>query len=278
MATTPETDGGSPARESEIRLTSEQSTIDPLPARHHETPPGSRSVVWMTTLALGMLAGLASFAIGEVAPRLVPPSYDLAPEFRSGQRAGIEIERRRSISRDLACEIAYGGMGLALGLVLGVAGGLSRGSAKAAILAGLLGAALGAVAGAGVTKVVLPAYHATRAAATDENYTSDLGLALRTHGGIWAAVGLAAGLALGLGLGGGSRVVRSAVGGLLGAGLAAVIYEFAGAIVFPLDETFRPMAVAWPPRLLAHLAVALCVSVLALWAADNLRLRRGAAT
>ena len=52
------------------------------------------------------------------------------------------------------------------------------------------------------------------------------------------AVGAAAGLALGLGLGGG-RVARAIIGGILGAAVAAVIYEFGGAVVFPLDRTYH---------------------------------------
>src|SRR5205085_1057995 len=98
--------------------------------------------------------------------------------------------------------------------------------------------------------------------------------ALLTHGGIWIATGAAAGLAFGLGLGGAARIARSLFGAILGAALATVIYEFAGAVVFPVAETFRPTAVAWPPRLLAHLCVALGISAGALWAALHLHLRR----
>src|SRR5262249_6398162 len=116
-------------------------------------------------------------------------------------------------------------------------------------------------------------YHASFAPPSPENATQQLGLALATHGAIWMAVGAGAGLALGLGLGGG-RVARAIIGGTLGAAAAAVIYEFAGAIVFPLDRTYQPTALAPGPRLLAHLAVALCVSAGTLWAADHLSWRR----
>jgi hypothetical protein len=180
------------------------------------------------------------------------------------------------ISRDRAAALAYGGLGLALGLALGVAGGLARGSSRAAIAAGLAGLILGGAAGALSTLSLLPSYHAARAAALDEDATNDLALALRTHGGIFIAVGAAAGLALGLGLGGGERTARALFGGVLGAALAAVIYEFGGAIVFPVAQTFRPMAVVPAPRLLAHLSVALCVSAGALGAAQHLQLRRSA--
>ena len=136
-----------------------------------------------------------------------------------------------------------------------------------------IGLVLGAAAGTGTTSRLLPWYHASQAPPTPENANQQLGLALATHGGIWMAVGAAAGLALGLGLGGG-RVAQAILGGILGAAVAAVINEFAGAIAFPMDKTFLPTGMAPAPRLLAHLAVALCVSAGTFWAADHLSLRR----
>jgi hypothetical protein len=228
----------------------------------------------MMVLAGGLLAGLAGFGFGEFAPRLVPPSLDLPPEIRADRsRVPIENARRLRESEDRAATLSYGVLGALLGLALGAAGGLARHSPRAAIPAALIGLVLGATAGTGTTFLLLPWYHAHRAVPNPENATQELGLALATHGGIWVAVGAAAGLALGLGLGGG-RVTRAIMGGILGAAAAAVIYEFGGAIIFPLDKTFRPTAMAPAPRLLAHLAVALFVSAGALWAAHHLSLRR----
>jgi hypothetical protein len=229
---------------------------------------------WALVLAAGLLAGLAGFGIGEAAPALAPPDFDLPQEIRASMKKNEEIERRMGISRDRAATLTYGGLGMLLGLGLGVAGGLVRRSATAAVAAGLAGLVLGAAAGAGATRAVLPYYHAARAAAGDENKTNDLALALMTHGAIWTAVGAAAGLALGLGLGGGGRIARAVIGGILAALLAAAIYEFAGAIIFPIAETFRPMAVAPAPRLLAHLSVALWVAVGAFGVADYLKVGR----
>src|SRR5205814_1911460 len=157
------------------------------------------------------------------APKLVPPDLDLPPEIRaSSSNRPLETERRMRISRDRAAALAYGGLGMVLGLALGAAGGLVRRSAIAAIAAGVAGLVLGGAAGAGATLTLLPSYHAARAAAPDEEVTNDLTLALRTHGGIWIAIGAATGLALGLGLGGGARIARATFGGILGAALAAV--------------------------------------------------------
>jgi Protein of unknown function (DUF2613) len=237
--------------------------------------PSSPLRSWLLVLAAGLFAGLAGFGIGEVAPRFYPVSYEFSPEIRRNTaRVPIELERRMRVSRDQSATLAYGGLGMVLGLALGVAGGLARRSLGPAIAAGVVGLVLGGAAGAGMTRVLLPFYHATRAAASEADQNNDLALALRTHGGIWLAIGAAAGLALGIGLGGGARMARALIGGILGAGVAAVIYEFGGAVVFPVAETFRPMAYQMIPRLLAHLAVALCVAAGALLVADHLALRR----
>jgi hypothetical protein len=176
-------------------------------------------------------------------------------------------------SQDRTATASYGVLGALLGLALGAAGGMSRRSPGAAITAALIGLVLGAAAGTGTTFLLLRWYHAFHAVPAPENAAQELCLALATHGGIWGAVGTAAGLALGLGLGGG-RVARAIIGGILGAALAAAIYEFGGAVVFPLDRTLQPTATAPGPRLLAHLAVALCVSAGTLWAVYHLSLRR----
>ena len=188
------------------------------------------------------------------------------------------IGARGRQSSDRAAAIAYGALGMLLGLGLGAVGGLARGSASAAAAAGLAGLVLGGAAGARGHHAGTAGVPCRRPRATDEDAGRDLGLALATHGGIWISVGVAAGLGLGLGLGGGARLGRAVVGGLLGAVIATVIYEFGGAVGFPLSESFRPRAVTAGPRLLAHLSVALCVSAAALWAVDYLSLRRAAAT
>jgi hypothetical protein len=229
---------------------------------------------WMMVLTAGLLAGLTGFGSGEYALRLLAPSTELPPGIKGDQTlARREHTRRILVSQDRIAASSYGVLGAALGLALGAAGGLSRRSPLATILAALVGLLLGAAAGAGTTFLFLPLYHAAYDTPSTDNATQQLGLALVTHGVIWMAIGAVAGLALGLGLGGG-RGARAIVGGILGAAAAAVIYEFAGAVGFPLDRTYLPTALAPVPRLLAHLAVAFCVPACALWAAYDLTLRR----
>jgi hypothetical protein len=169
--------------------------------------------------------------------------------------------------------MSYGVLGALLGLSLGAAGGMARRSPGAAILAALIGVVVGAAAGTGTTLLLLLRYRALHENPSPDNATQELYLALATHGGIWVAIGAAAGLALGLGLGG-WRAGRAIIGGILGAALATAIYEFGGAVAFPLEKVLEPTATAPAPRLLAHLAVAICVSAGALWAAYHLSLGR----
>lgn len=234
--------------------------------------PSART--WMIVLLGGLLAGLGGFAAGEYGLRVFAPSLELPPGIKGDAgKAPVEHARRLRVSQDQVSTLCYGALGALLGMVLGLAGGAARRSPGLALLAALLGLAAGGAAGAGTTSLVLPWYHANHASPSVENANQQLALSLATHGGIWAAVGLAAGLALGLGLGG-RRAASTMTGGIIGAVLAAGIYEVAGAVVFPLDKTLQPIAMTPGPRLVAHLAVGLCVSACALWAADNLSLRR----
>jgi hypothetical protein len=229
---------------------------------------------WILVLAGGLLAGLVGFGSGEYALQLFEPSKELPPGIKGDRTlAPREHARRIRVSQDQTATFSYGVLGAFLGLALGAAGGLERRSPRAVITAALLGLLLGAVAGAGTTFLILPWYRAAYALPSPDNANQQLGLALATHGGIWMVIGAGAGLALGLGLGG-RRFARAAFGGILGAAIAAVIYEFVGAVEFPLERTYLPTAMAPVPRLLAHLTVAICVSAVSLWAAYDLTLRR----
>jgi hypothetical protein len=74
------------------------------------------------------------------------------------------------------------------------------------------------------------------------------------HGGIWAAAGLAGGVAFGLGLRGGwSSIARAAVGGLVGALLAAFLFEVTAAMAFPKAATTRPLSLTPESRLMAKM-------------------------
>ena len=117
---------------------------------------------WMLVLSAALLAGLAGFSMGEIAPKFFPVSIVYPPEIRGPEKA-IEYERRLGVSRDNSAALAYGWLGMILGLTLGVAGGVSRRSPGAAVAAGIVGMVLGGGAGLGMTVFLLPIYHATPA-------------------------------------------------------------------------------------------------------------------
>ena len=240
-------------------------------------PPGEAGVArpsgrtWTIVIAGGLLAGLGGFGCGEYARWLFAPSLELPPAFRNQERGPAEVARRLRVSEHQIATATSGALWALLGLALGAAGGLARRSATAAIRAALVGLILAAAAGATASYLLVPWYRATSAPPSDDNATREFCRSLATHGGIWMAAGAAAGLALGLGLGGG-RVPQAMIGGILAAALAAVIYQLGAEVLFPQDKTLEPIATAPGPRLLAHLAVALCVAAGTLWAADYLSL------
>ena len=139
-------------------------------------------------------------------------------------------------------------------MVLGLAGGLARRKASGGLVRHRWRAA-GATAAAGGRTGLLPVYFRNV-----DPQGNELTYPLLTHGGIWAAAGVAAGLALGLGAGGQGRWIRCAVGGLLGGVFAAMFYDLIGAVVFPLDKTSQPVSHTAVTRLFAQFSVAVFVA------------------
>jgi hypothetical protein len=229
-------------------------------------------------LTAGVVAGLASWGVGEVTVQSFGPSYKLTPEqSRSIAAATHERFRRVQQATTQRATAAYGALGAALGLALGLAGGVARRSATMGLMAAVLGFALGGAAGAGATQGLLPIYfHAQMT--SEDHLATNMTLPLLVHGGIWTTAGLAAGLALGLGLGGWGRAARAAIGGALGAVFGTFLYELAGAIAFPTAATSEPIAAERYARLLAHLGVAVFVALGAAWSARYLMPKRATST
>ncbi len=146
--------------------------------------------------------------------------------------------------------LAFGVTGGLVGLMLGVAGGLSRKSNKSTILAGAIGLLLGGLIEGGAARLGLwLIYHRF------DPQTEDILQAMLGHLGLWGAVGLTGGLAFGLGLGGRGRWWRAAIGGLVGASLATVVYDFLGALVFATHGTHQPLADTPETRALAQILI-----------------------
>ena len=153
--------------------------------------------------------------------------------------------------------MAYGLQGGILALALGLAGGAVRRSASGAALGGLTGLVIGAAVGAGASLGIFPIFFRNL-----DPISGDILLPLITHAVFWATLGAAAGLAYGVGHGGGLRfVLRAVSGGILGAALAVLVYEFLGALAFPQAKTDQPFASEPAARLLAQALTGLAITL-----------------
>ncbi len=217
-------------------------------------PPPAR--VWALALTAGLIAGFASWLVGETFQGRLRPGLLATNGFPTAEEASAHATVSAAAGM-LEATLAFASLGAALGLALGVAGGSARQSARAASIAGISGAILGAVAGAAMTQLLLPIYFRFH----DPDH-EDLRLVFLIQGGIGAVIGAAGGaaLALGIGLGDRGRAVRAILGGLLGGIAGVVVYEFVGILAFPLDETTMPISATGGTRLLARLAVAVLAS------------------
>jgi hypothetical protein len=213
-------------------------------------PPSARAL-WGWALGAGLLAGLLTWGAGEMAWRRInsaaSPKIVAFPTPEDRDRIIDDMARTTAVSFIQQAAI--------LGGVLGLAGGLARRRALAGLIAALVGAGLGAIAAGAAARGLLPIYFRNV-----DPQANDLTYPLLTHGGIWAAAGVAAGLAFGLGAGGRGRWVRCAFGGLLGGVFATMVYDLVGAFAFPLDKTSQPVSPTVVTRLFAQFAVAVFVA------------------
>jgi hypothetical protein len=151
----------------------------------------------------------------------------------------------------LNASLAFAELGACLGLALGLAGGLARGAPRAGIVAGLAGALLGAALALGASVVLQPVYYGSLQL---DQVDQGLVVPMMVHGGIWGAAGLAGGLAFGLGLRGKwSSIAWAAAGGLVGALLAAFLFDVTAAMAFPKAATTRPLSLTSESRLMAKM-------------------------
>ena len=238
--------------ESPAPLNTSGPSSAPAPTPPEAPPETSPRVARMSlALAAGLLAGLGAWAVGEATLTV------FEPELQRVDAMGIismEPTLKGTIQADTRnAALAFGVLGALLGLLLGLAGGLVRRLTRQGAMAGLVGVVVGGVVGSGMTLALLPIYFGVRDA---DPLSFDLTVPLMIHVGIWSAVGAAGGMAFGIGVGGRDRVLRAAIGGLVGAALGAVAFELIGAIFFPFAETPKPVSESMMTRLLARLLVA----------------------
>jgi len=234
------------------------------------------SRLWMFALIAGILAALISWGAGEAAQGQFPATLNQVPLELQTQATLVAAKQAVTTSTMIKKgAVAYGLLGGLLGLFLGLAGGLARRSKEDAIKAGVVGLALGAALGAGLSYVLVPTYFRMFAQLAVDQQGNDMKPSLMVHAGIWAAVGLAGGIALGLGEGGRNRILQAAIGGILGALLATVIYEVVGVTLLSAEaKSGQPIASQLTPRLMAHMLVGVFVALGAVFGSRHLHFKR----
>jgi hypothetical protein len=232
----------------------------PTPPREMTQPPDikpDREVwVWVAIPVVAVLAGAAAWYCGELTLDRFNPS-----DKASSQRFDFSVlNKEMAWATSLNGAAAFAVLGGLLGLSLGLVGGLGRRSAAGAILGAAVGLFLGAAAGALPSFAIMPWHWKHRG---DDEYRGQLVLPTLVHLGLWCSLGLTAGLAFGLGRYGPrpSRLFVTGAAGLIGAIIGTSLFELAGALLFPLDETVNPFSATWQTRLLARLSVALFVGL-----------------
>ena len=250
----------SPQETESIAMDSDASEPDTTSALSQ--PVGAREAVPRSALArrarllagaAGVVGALLGWGAGESTQgwfqpaRAASATNPMAVQFDSAELDRVDVEN---------ATLAHGLQGAILGLALGIAGGLAGGSARRAAVAGLIGLVAGGVLGAGASFASF-----TLLFRTNVTTRGDLLPSLLSHAGAWMPLGAASGLAFGLGLGGRGRIGRALIGGLVGAGVAALLYDTIGSIVFPLGKTSEPIAATAPARLFAQGCVGLCTAL-----------------
>jgi hypothetical protein len=203
-------------------------------------------------LAAGVVAGLAAWLGGEVCRDLIKARRHAVNS--KGIILNVVSPRDQDLADARNAGLAFAWLGAVLGACLGAAGGLARRSGRAAMSAAFFGSVVGAVACAALSLAFLPLYDAYRHRNPDEA-SRDLIFPLLVHAGVWSAAGAAGGAAFGLGMGKRGSMSRAVLGGLVGAAIAAAVYELIGVVAFPDAGTTRFVSLTWPTRLLARLAV-----------------------
>lgn len=238
----------------------ERIESSPAPAHASDLHPGR---LWAIALGAAIVAALAAWGVEEASlhyygPQMTAASApaDYRPDLRGQQpgegglgappppQAGRRANSPYGASRAMrayqeeftakAVALSGGAVGAMFGLAIGLALGLSgRGSTKSwvmGLVASIVGAALCGCIGWMATQALVPIFYKARA----DNPASTLVMVslLLIRGIPRMVAGLAGGVALAVAAGGGrSRLVRGAVGGLVGAGLGVGLMVIGDEIV-----------------------------------------------
>jgi hypothetical protein len=169
--------------------------------------------------------------------------------------------------------------GLALGLAVGLSGGVTARSSVRALAAAIFGASVCGAAGWLATWALVPLFYRAQI----ENPSNSLVMVslLLIRGVPRIIAGLAGGLTLGVALGGGgSRMIRGAVGGMVGAAIGVALVVIGDEVIALLasqqEIVTSPILRSPSRRIVAILAVTLPSAAGAAWAILNMKTSRDA--
>lgn len=211
-------------------------------------PTVSRSKIGVIVL-MALCAGLLSWLLGERSREFAVVPLEISSKNYQYAELNAATSRVNAINGSLVFGVLGGLTCLALVLSARLIGGESGRNLRK----GLAACLIGVLAGALPSFVIMPIHWMNR---NNDPASLDLTRPLLYHMGLWLPIGLAAGLVFGLARG----TPRQKLGGLMVSGLfgalaGTFVYEFAGAVLFPMDRTVDPIAETAQARLLAHICV-----------------------
>ena len=205
----------------------------------------------------GVVAGLASFGIGEKIYRIIQPRLVDQIAARSGNHVMRPTFETRVVADTSNASLAFGTLGFCLGGLLGLVGGLARRSTVAADLGGVVRRGLGHWRGRGASPRVLPVF----LRALDDYQVDNMLIPMLMHGLIWGLIGASAGLAFAVGLGERRLVGHALMAGLVGALLGSIAFDLVGGVLYVNDWTVKPISESWQTRLMARVMVTIGTAV-----------------
>jgi hypothetical protein len=232
--------------------------------------PVGRRRLWAAALLAGLVAAVGIALLEETGMLRVKPKLEVVQVM--GANVPTLTLRMKQAAESARAVRTFGVFGACLGLAFGLAGGLARGKARSSGLTAAVGLLGGGLAGGLAPLVVLPASQWAL-----DHGMGDLLNSLALHLGLWTPMAAVGGLVFGWGLGDRRAIGPAALGGLVGAAIGIVGFEFLGAVVFPLAETGLPFSTTRASLFLARLFVTLPAALGIALALDH-RVRRSVPT
>lgn len=209
----------------------------------------------LAMILLCSLAALGAAVTAEKTGNTAQIPLEISSKSYQYEALNRETVRVNSINTALV----YGGLGLSICLAVTLASWLSNKQTARTALALVFGMISGVAAGALPSFVIIPLQLQNQ---SNDPSVLDLTKPLLFHLGLWVPIGFAAGLTLYIATRSNSSILLGIIiSGLWGAILGTFFYEFAGAVLLPMDSTVDPVPATVKARFLAHFSVAVGIGL-----------------